>query len=81
MFWNRKNLTQPLTSHEYEELVKRFTQLMGEIEEVKVKFKILETNYDNLRGQFNRKLKPLAKEEENNQSQLLNTPFKIGPSL
>lgn len=61
MFWRRNE--NPINSKEYEFLYKRIVELSAEVEELKNKYKILETNYDNLRGNFNRKLQGLKKEE------------------
>jgi len=62
-FWNKKNETQ-LNSAEYESLAKKLVEVSTRIEELENKFKILTTNYDNLRGNFNRKLRGLKAEEE-----------------
>jgi len=62
-FWHRKNET-PLRSEEYERVSKRITELAAAVEELQNKFKILETNYNNLRGNFNRKLSGLKEEEK-----------------
>jgi len=61
MFWSKKN---EITSIEYEKLSKRVIELFSELEDIKVQVKILGTNYDNLRGNFNRKLAGVKKEEE-----------------
>lgn len=62
-FWRKKKDDYHITSEEFEYTSKRITELLSRIEELQVKFKILETNYDNLRGQFNRKLSGIKKEE------------------
>lgn len=62
-FWKKSNET-PLNSSEYEKISKRLTEFAGTIEEIKNNFKILETNYNNLRGNFNRKLSGLKEEEK-----------------
>lgn len=62
-FWRKSNET-PLNSGEYERVSKRIVELVGRIEELETKFKILGTNYDNLRGNFNRKLSGLKEEEK-----------------
>lgn len=69
-FWKKSNET-PLRSEEYERISKRFVELVAVVEELQTKFKILETNYNNLRGNFNRKLsgikeEPKVEETENN---------------
>ena len=43
--------------------LKMFTDLLQQQELLKVKIEILQTNMDNLRGQFNRKLKGLKTED------------------
>lgn len=58
-FWNKK----PLNSEEYEKLQKKIIDLDAKIEKANVDLKILQTNYDNLRGNFNRKLAGIKKEE------------------
>lgn len=62
IFW-RKNERKYLNSEEYESISKKVTQLSSTIEELSVKFKVLETNYNDLRGKFNRKLSGIKKEE------------------
>lgn len=62
-FWNRNN-EKHLNSAEYESIAKKLVEISSRVEELENKFKILGTNYDNLRGQFNRKLSGLKKEEE-----------------
>ena len=62
-FWKKSNET-PLRSDEYERISKKFTELAATVEELQNKFKILETNYNNLRGNFNRKLSGLKEEEK-----------------
>lgn len=62
-FW-RKSENVPLNSKEYESCAKKIVEVSGRIEELETKFKILTTNYDNLRGQFNRKLSGLKEEEK-----------------
>jgi archaellum component FlaC len=79
MFWTKQTKNLTLNSDEYERVNKRIIELRHEIEELAIKYKILETNYNNLRGNFNRKLNKLKEEEEpeetekdiNNQSVLL----------
>ena len=60
IFW-RKNETKYLNSEEYEALLKRVVSLSAITEELHNKFKILETNYHDLRGKFNRKLSGMKK--------------------
>jgi len=62
--WFQKNKEkQFLTSYEFESLSKKFIELYSEVENLKIKIKILETNTDNLRGNFNTKLRRIKKEE------------------
>lgn len=77
MFWKTKNLS----SNEYETVLKRIADCKHEIEAVKAQLAALQTNYDNLRGQFNRKLSVIRKEEQANEEQKdLNNlnPFVMG---
>ena len=60
MFWKKKELK----SDEYEILVKKISNLSMQVDELHSKLKTLWTEYDNLRGKFNRKLSGLKKEEE-----------------
>lgn len=70
-FWKRNEIN----SAEFEALSKKITECNSTIEDLRLKFKILETNYDNLRGQFNRKLSGIKKEEEpEEKSQGINNP-------
>lgn len=87
MFWN-KNVK--MNSDEYDKILKKLSELENKTEVLHGKFKALETNYDLLRGQFNRKLAGLRKEEstgaDSNQlqggesvpAQDLNSPVPIG---
>lgn len=75
-FWQKKN-ESPLRSDEYERISRRFTEVVAIVEELQNKFKILETNYNNLRGNFNRKLSKI-KEEEKEEMQ---TETNIKPSI
>lgn len=58
-FWRNKSLN----SDEYEKLTKKIIEFDSKIEKAIVDLKILQTNYDNLRGNFNRKLSGIKKEE------------------
>jgi hypothetical protein len=62
-FWKKKSISN-LNSDEYQKLLIKQIELSANINEVISKLKILETNYDNLRGNFNRKLSGIKKEEE-----------------
>lgn len=74
IFW-RKNETKHLNSEEYEALLKRVVSLSAITEELHNKFKILETNYNDLRGKFNRKLSGMKKEEtEEEETKTINNP-------
>lgn len=66
MWWKKNDNTSknPVNSEEYERLAKRITELVAELGLLKANYKIIETDVDNLRGNFNRKLKGLVKEEE-----------------
>ena len=77
MWFQKKN--ESLNSREYESCSKKLTELSGKIEELDTKFKILGTNYDNLRGQFNRKLSGIKKEEQTEEMQ--ETETNKNPSI
>jgi len=64
--WFKKNDTSKnaVNSDEYERLAKRITELAAECGICKAACKLLETDVDNLRGKFNRKLKGLEQEEK-----------------
>jgi len=75
-FW-RRNENKVLHSEEYEKLSKRFIETASIVEELQNKFKILETNYNDLRGKFNRKLSGIKKEEleeDKEETQTINNP-------
>jgi len=63
----------PLHSTEYEDCLKRLVKIDSSIALLEAKFKILETNHDNLRGNFNRKLKGLADNEKKEEKDLNNS--------
>lgn len=78
----KKSNETRLNSSEYEHISKKIVELVTDIEELKNKFKILSTNYDNLRGNFNRKLSGLKgeekvepKEEESEEAKSINNPM------
>lgn len=53
-----------MNSQEYETLSKKITELISVVEEQKVLIRKLETDISLLRGQFNRKLAGLKKEDQ-----------------
>lgn len=61
-FW--KKSSEVINSIEYEKLFRRIIELSARTEELHNKISILQTNYDNLRGNFNKKLSSIKKEEE-----------------
>lgn len=61
MFWNQQK--KNMNSEEYDKILKKLSELENKTEVLNGKFKALETNYDLLRGQFNRKLAGLRKED------------------
>lgn len=76
MFW-RKNKETKLNSDEYESVVKKLISFTEKIETLEVRIKTLTTDVENLRGQFNRKLNKIKKEElqeETPQEQNINNP-------
>lgn len=68
MWFKKRNETR-INSEEYESVAKKLIELSTRLEELHNKFKILETNYDNLRGNFNRKLAGIRKEEKPEESE------------
>ena len=64
--WFKKDDTNKnyVNSDEYERLAKRITELASEVGICKAASKLLQTDVDNLRGKFNRKLKGLEQEEK-----------------
>lgn len=74
MIFFRKKTTTSLRSDEYEQLSNRITTLRSDLEEAKTKVRMLETEINNLRGNFNRKLSGIVKEEKKEeQPKALNT--------
>lgn len=77
MFWGkRKNEPpvestnpKPIHSDEYEFISKRIITLETEIKSLKAAVDIIQTGLDNLRGNFNRKLKGIAAAEQAEQKQ------------
>lgn len=64
MFW-RKNDNRDkniMDSDSYERIIKRIAELTSRIDIFETKFKLLQTDVENLRGNFNRKLSGIAKE-------------------
>lgn len=80
-FWNKK-----VNSDEYEKLHKKITELSVEISELTAKIRLIQSDNSNLRGQFNRKLSGLKKEETPEETKDINNPvilpydgtFKLG---
>lgn len=69
-FWKK----QPVNSDEYEKLSKKITDLSSEVEELTAKIRIITSDVSNLRGQFNRKLTGLKKEEVSEEEKDINNP-------
>jgi hypothetical protein len=60
MLWNKKRIN----TDEYEKLLNKISDLAWEVAQVKNKIEVLNTNYNDLRGKFNRKLNILQKEQQ-----------------
>lgn len=60
MFWKKTQVN----SQEYEYLHKRITELQNLVQELSAKVASVTSDAANLRGQFNRKLSGIKKEEE-----------------
>lgn len=81
MFFSKKKEETPLNSKEYEYLLLKIAELRSEVGDLKTNYRIIETNMDDLRGKFNRKLYQMAPKEEENKDKMpqsLNSfnPFK-----
>jgi len=80
MFFKLKAPQPPLNSSEYESLLKRLLEVKHDISSLRAEFEALNTNYNDLRGKFNRKLNYIKEqEEEDSKQQVLNSfnPFKL----
>lgn len=86
LFWKKNNETdntgkKTLRSDEYEFCLKRIAELNSAVQSLEAKYKIVQTDLDNLRGNFNRKLKGIKeeekKEEQIEQPQNINTDLYI----
>lgn len=66
LFWKKHDNTNQNASIplEYDRLLRRLSDVSAEIELLKTTVKVMQTDLDNLRGNFNRKLKGLEKEEK-----------------
>jgi len=73
MLWKKK--PEPIRSAEYDDVLKKISALNHSLEEMKTKFVVLETNYNDLRGKFNRKLNIIKDQEREDEPQSLNKPF------
>jgi hypothetical protein len=74
--WFKKRSDGYLNSREYESVCKKLIEVSSRLEELEVKHKALKQDVDNLRGNFNRKLKqvPTDEKEENINSSVI-IPF------
>jgi hypothetical protein len=75
MFW-KKNKNDDLhktnlNSDEYERLFKRILEVSAAVTDCNNQLKVLSTNLDNLRGNFNRKLAGIAKEEQAEEKKII----------
>jgi len=66
-FFNKK-----LNSEEYEKLSKKITELSADLNELSSKVRIIQSDNANLRGQFNRKLSGIKKDEDVEETQDIN---------
>lgn len=76
IFWKKNKNEDTLNSKEYESLCKKLIELSSELEDLKIKLKILTTDQNNLRGNFNRKLGGLKKEEKTEEATETETNLK-----
>ena len=76
MWFKKKDV---LRSEEMEICLKRINALSAEVELLKAKFEALNTNYNDLRGKFNRKLNIIKEQQEEDSGNETNlkafTPF------
>lgn len=78
--FKRKHSTEEfLNSDEFETLSKKITSLSNEIDNLSHKIKLLQQDQDNLRGNFNRKLKGLSEEEKKNENPLVTSSKSLNP--
>lgn len=63
MFW-RNNNKKSLSSEEFEKLLRRIIDLDGKIASLEITYKKIEADCNNLRGNFNRRLKGIKRDEE-----------------
>lgn len=79
MFFNKKS---QLKSEEYESLLKKIIDLSSKVDDLQSKLKTLWSEYDNLRGKFNRQLSMIKDkqpdEKKEDEAEVLNSPFRIG---
>ena len=66
MFWNKKKNAEQtnLNSAEYEKLLKKSVEVTAKLEELQIKLEVLRTDLQDMRGKFNRKLRGIRLEEE-----------------
>jgi hypothetical protein len=80
LFWKRQNENASKdinNSDVYGAILRRFAELATDIELCKTQIKVLQTDVDNLRGNFNRKLKGLEQETKT-ETKDINTSEFIG---
>lgn len=70
MFWKKSKVN----SDEYEFLLKRISELKAEVAELSSKVAAVTSDAANLRGQFNRKVSGIKKEESKEETQSINNP-------
>lgn len=67
MFWQKKDESSNKNAFgtaEYDGILKRLSELRAEINNLSSDVKTLQTDLDNLRGNFNRKLRGIKEEEQ-----------------
>jgi hypothetical protein len=76
MFWNKsKNAEQTnLNSADYEKLLKKSVEVTAKIEELQIKLEVLRTDLQDMRGKFNRKLRGIRLEDQEEQEKDINNP-------
>jgi len=74
-FFSKRNEGVKLNSNEYESLAKKIVEISAKLDELEHKFRMQGTEFATLRGQFNRKLSGIKKNEiEEEETQQINSP-------
>lgn len=69
-----------MNSEEYEKLSKKLTEVLSAIDELTAKVRVVQSDNANLRGQFNRKLLGIKKEEAAEEETKKEPSVFLGPN-